>query len=75
MLQLINLLASLKFLPQKVQRINNRIESIHKELCEYEESIDASCTEDMGDATTKIMDILETLDDIQEAAQVCVHTI
>ncbi|XP_023301796.1 uncharacterized protein LOC111683902 [Lucilia cuprina] len=52
-----------------VESINNRVDSIYKHLCEYEESIDPRTLEDYGDSQTKIMDLLETLETIQEAAQ------
>ncbi|XP_037815866.1 uncharacterized protein LOC119606425 [Lucilia sericata] len=52
-----------------VESINHRVDSIYKHLCEYEESIDPRTLEDYGDSQTKIMDLLETLETIQEAAQ------
>lgn len=46
------------------------MDSIYKQLCEYEESIDPRTLEDfVGDSPTKIMDLLETLETIQDAAQ------
>ncbi|KAM7347514.1 uncharacterized protein ACRADG_007082 [Cochliomyia hominivorax] len=52
-----------------VESINRRVDSIYKQLCEYEESIDPRTLEDFGDSQTKIMDLLETLETIQDAAQ------
>lgn len=52
-----------------MESINNRVGSIYKQLCEYEESIDPNTTDDYGDSYSKIMDLLESLEDIQEAAQ------
>ncbi|XP_005191148.2 uncharacterized protein LOC101900989 [Musca domestica] len=52
-----------------VESINNRVGSIYKQLCEFEECIDPNTSDDYGDAHSKIMDLLECLDDIQEAAQ------
>ncbi|XP_073829373.1 uncharacterized protein [Musca autumnalis] len=52
-----------------VESINNRVGSIYKQLCEFEECIDPNTSDDYGDCNSKIMDLLECLDDIQEAAQ------
>uniref|UniRef100_A0A1I8P7I1 Uncharacterized protein n=1 Tax=Stomoxys calcitrans TaxID=35570 RepID=A0A1I8P7I1_STOCA len=52
-----------------VESINNRVNSIYKQLSEFEECIDPNTSEDFGDSYNKIMDLLESLDDIQEAAQ------
>lgn len=53
----------------QVESINRRVDSIYKQLCEYEESIDPRTLEDFGDSQSKIMDLLETLETIQDAAQ------
>ena len=54
----------------QVESINRRVDSIYKQLCEYEESIDPRTLEEIGgDSQTKIMDLLDTLQTIQDAAQ------
>lgn len=53
-----------------MESINNRVDSIYKQLCECEELITAQNKDDAGgNADNKIMDLLETLETIQEAAQ------
>ncbi|XP_065364734.1 uncharacterized protein LOC135957857 [Calliphora vicina] len=52
-----------------VESINRRVDSIYQQLCEYDDSIDPRTLEEYGDAQTKIMDLLETLETIQDAAQ------
>ncbi|XP_075155583.1 uncharacterized protein LOC142228942 [Haematobia irritans] len=52
-----------------VESINSRVNSIYKQLCEFEDCIDPNTSEDFGDSYSKIMDILETLEYIQEGAQ------
>lgn len=52
-----------------MDRINRRADIICQQLREYEESVDAQHFDDKIDNQMKIMDLLESLETIQEAAR------